>query len=107
MLHRLAMVSIFFCPLPAAAEGAATILLEKSDDPMTQSYFAGIATALTMANAHIEFTGNGPLMYCIPKDMVFTGELALEAMRFSYAKSGEGNPALLVIVGMRQMFPCN
>lgn len=93
-------------PMGALADLKASLILENLDVPEAQTYLNGMAQAFTMANAYIDNQGFSPKIYCIPSDLTLTSALAGEALRYGYEKHGDTHPALLVMVGMSEMFPC-
>lgn len=101
------VIIVTLLPLKVLADLSASLILENLDVSSTQTYISGIAQGLTFANAYMVQSGLNPIMYCTPNDLTLSSELAAEAMRYSYEKYGDNHPALLVIVGMSEMFPCD
>jgi len=69
------------------------------------SHLNGVAQAYTFANAKITVDGY-PEMFCT-RSISLTGELAAEAIRIAADALGDdGHPAVLVMYGFEEMFPC-
>jgi hypothetical protein len=80
-------------------------VLENRNDPVIMSYLNGVAQALTFANAKRDVDGY-PMMFCT-RSISLTGELAAEAIRIAADVHGDdGHPAVLVMYGFEEMFPC-
>lgn len=106
---RFLMIAIImtFLPMKVLADLTVDMVLENTNEPVVQAYLNGVTEALSFANAHIQNKGSGPKMFCAPNTIIFSRDLSLAALKTGNDKYGDMPPALLIMFGMAEMFPCN